>query len=105
MARCHGFNPTHKKEFWTQCTEKAKHKLAGEEFCDEHYWKTVGTLLAFLDDGCAVVGLVIRKITPRTKHGVTRDGVRGNGIRKFYNHPPHTYSAGILQGDGGPARE
>lgn len=102
MARCKGFDPTHEEEFWTQCENKATHQLAGEEFCDEHYWKTNGALLAFLDDGFVVVGLVLRKAHPRTRHGLARNGVRGSGIRKFYDHPSNTHSGGVLQGDGGP---
>jgi hypothetical protein len=101
MARCHGFNPTDEEEFWTQCTKKAKHQLAGEEFCDEHYWKTNGALLAFLDDGYIVLGLVLRKTGSCTKHGLARDGVRGAGIRKFFYDPVGAHGGGILQGDGG----
>jgi len=105
MARCHGFNPTHQEEFWTQCTNKATHKLAGEEFCDEHYWKTNGALLAFLDDGYVVVGIVLRRTHPSTKHGLARDGVRGGGIGRFVYRPPHGHTPGVLQSLGGAGGE
>ncbi|KKM63538.1 hypothetical protein LCGC14_1510460 [marine sediment metagenome] len=96
MVRCRAFDPTSEKEFWSQCTNKATHQLAEEEFCHEHYWKTMGSLLAFLDDGYIVVGLVLRKAHPSTKHGLARDGMRGVGIRKFFHHPGDTHSAGVL---------
>ena len=103
--RCAAFVRTKHQDFQTPCPENGNHKLAEEVFCDEHYWKTVEALLGFLDDGYYVVGLVVRKASKhkQPKHGVSRNGVRGAGVRKFEYRTRFSHAAGILQSDGGAA--
>lgn len=104
--KCAAFVRTEHDDFQTPCLVEGKHNLAGEEFCDEHYWKTMEALLGFLDDGYYLVGLVVRKAGKRKqpKHGISRNGVRGGGIRKFEYSTRLTHASGILQSDGGDFR-
>ena len=100
MERCHGFDPTSEEEFWTQCEKKATHQLAEEDFCEEHYWKTTGALLAFLDDGYAVVGLVVLPTRLCAKYGIARDGVRSGSIARYDHRPPKPNASGVVQSLG-----
>ena len=104
--KCAAFRRTEHDDFQSPCLARGKHDLAGEVFCDEHYWKTVEAILGFLDDGYYVVGIVVRKAGKRKqpKHGISRSGVRGVGVRKFEYRTNLPHATGILQSDGGAFR-